>query len=45
MTEAQDQEKRARAAGLIFKFVAIAVGVPLLVLCGLVAAVGVVAAR
>ena len=44
MTE-EDQEKRARAAGLIFRFVAIVVGVPLLVVCGAVAIVGAVLGR
>ena len=45
MTEAQDQDKRANAAWLIFKFGASLLGVLLLVLCGLVAVVGVVAGR
>lgn len=45
MTEMQDQAKRARAAWLIFKFGAIVLAVPLLVLCGAVALIGVVAGR
>ncbi len=45
MTEAQDRAKRENAAWLIFKLGAVLIGVTLLVLCGAVALIGVVAGR